>query len=80
MNKNLDRGHDWRISDSSLYDLKCVNCGTTDTSVAADMPCSKRLAVMPDLGATVSAETQAALDAIEDNIRKARTKGSFLVG
>jgi hypothetical protein len=36
-----DMGHDWRISDSSLYDLKCMNCGTTDVSDDADLPCRK---------------------------------------
>jgi len=37
----ISKAHDWRLSDSSLYDFKCRNCGSTDRSKDADLPCTK---------------------------------------
>jgi hypothetical protein len=40
-------GHVTRISDSSLYDEVCVNCGATDTSGKLDQPCPSAPAIVP---------------------------------
>lgn len=38
----LHQTHNWRYSDSSLYDAVCTQCNYTDTSPQAKFPCGEQ--------------------------------------
>ena len=40
VSKMIHNSHNWRYSDSSLYDAVCTQCNCTDTSDLANYPCN----------------------------------------